>query len=231
MKTNLIVIKNFLFAILMLGASLSSEAQQRIGIGGNGVTVSSNPVCKGDTFSYSLWVKNKGNQAIVADTIQLRGNFITSGIGLRSIETVVLPTFTLNVGDSVYLTFSDFANNPNYIANTNNIIVIWPAIFGIASTDFDTIKLQVDSCVVSGIEMEVGRKPQVFFDPPSSQLFFFSETEISFAEIMDVNGRLILVWVPQKPAEPLPNLSVGIYFIRAQFVDGRNNVFRFVKRE
>lgn len=231
MKTKIIPMKKFLFAILMVNACMYCQAQKKIGIGGNGVQVSVNPVCYGDSLTYSLWVKNKGNQPIVADTFFLRGIFVTAGQGPKAIEMKTLPQFTLNVGDSVFLTFSDSVTNPDYLASTNNIIVIWPAIIGAQTIDSNTIQLQVDSCVMNGIERGEENSLHIYFDNSSSQLFFFSETEISSAEIFDVNGRLVHRCSPATIIEQLPKFTSGIYFVQTQFINGRRNVFRFVRRE
>lgn len=222
--------KKVLFITLLMSACCFCQAQQKIGIGGNGVIVSTNPICKDDSISYSLWIKNKGNLPIVADTFQLRANFVTSGVGIQAIETKVLPTFTLNVGDSVFISFSDSVLNPQYVVN-NNIIVIWPAIFGIGTIDSSTINLQVDSCVMNGIEHGEETPARIFFDNSSSQLLFFTETEISSAEIFDVNGRLVHRCWPTFTVEQIPKLTTGIYFVQVQFTNGGRSVFRFVRRE
>lgn len=231
MKTKISSMKKFLFAILMVSACMYCQAQKKIGIGGNGVQVSANPVCFGDSLTYSLWVKNKGNQPIVADTFFLRGIFVTAGQGPKAIEMKAVPQFTLNVGDSVFLTFSDSVTNPDYLASSNNIIVIWPAMIGAQTVDSNTIQLQVNSCVPNGIERGEENEPRLYFDNSSSQLFFFTEIEISAAEVYDVEGRLVHRCALPTTGEQISKLTTGIYFVQTQFINGRRSVFRFVKRE
>lgn len=230
MKSKIISVKKFLFAILMLCACMYCQAQKKIGLGADGVTLSANSVCMGDSLTYSIHVKNKGLIAITIDSVRLMGNFVTSGAGIQPIETKTITTTVLQPGDSLFMQFADNVNGPEYLSG-NNIIVIWPIVPAVPTIDSGTINLQVDSCAINGIDGGQENSSYIYFDNSTAQLFFFSEAEITSAEIFDVNGKLIHRCSPAFSTEQIPKLATGIYFVQAQFINGRRTVFRFVRHE
>lgn len=212
-------------------AAIYLPAQKKLGFGTDGVVFSSNPICYGDTINYAVHLKNKGNIPFTLDSVRLVGNFITSGVGTIPIETKIISAVTLQPGDSVLVSFANVVLSPRYIANTGNIIVIWPIAPNIATADTVTKNLRVDNCVQTGFNDEKDGNSQVYFDEPNSAILLFQAEEVIGAEVIDLNGRVLYTYNLISKNLALPCLPKGLYLVHLHLENNKTRVFRFVKRE
>lgn len=179
-------------------------------------------------YSYSIIVSNGTNTAINS----------TMEIVFRvdSLETVVVsnPATSLNPGDTISFTISQyFFSQPFYKAG-NNIVVVWPRLTGGMSLPADTFYAAVYFVPNSGLAPDDANSSWInlFPNPAADRIHFGIDIneDFEYVRIWSLTGNLVLeVRQPQSAELFIGSLSSGTYLAEAVT---RRRVYRgiFVKQ-
>jgi hypothetical protein len=169
---------------------------------------------EGQSYSFTAVISNGTN-------FQLNG-ILELVFRVDTVETVVFttPTTTVQAGDSISITVSQYSFTQQLYQAGNNIVVVWPRISG-ASPQTDTLYANVYFVPLSsvGFPMEDNSQWINVFPNPAQEWTTIGIPEkesVEYVRILDVSGKLIREFVaPESNRIHTGQLAPGAYFIQA----------------
>ena len=220
----------FIFFIIFYLISNQIFSQSHISFGVSGVS-HEDTLCIGDSIFFEFWLVNNSTSSL-EDSISLNCetfDFLGASISSMQIGAMYNTNSSIDAGDSLFITIGEVVTLQSFSIG-DNIIVIWPALIGVNTSDTSITNIHILDCTSSIDDFNIlNNRLDIYYLKNGGVKIKSNEGVMSEFYIINTFGNIVYHHNNLTKSVSLKSLSTGIYIINT-LINGKRIIKKiFIK--